>query len=869
MNNNYNINNPPISIIKQIKSVTDKLYNIDDYFNQYAINKLMAYQNKLQGCAPCRVAAGISESVEENTTPSISLLSSDDISFSLFANLNASFFVLTVFMVLIALIAFFIPKTPKGISILNVLSAFIMLMFLITLPIPDQYSTFAPITGLEYTPFVYLFAIFSGIHLISFLAVNNTVTFTRDNNQIEYPLLMVLLFFTSFILIAATNWLIILISLEAITFIVAVLVAFQRNHSLTPSVAIRYILFSAIPSGILILGISEFYVYFGTFNLFDLEQLQLVYNIDESTVPVQEIKNNMTYLLYEDIFNYTVWGDPEHLYYEIMGHNSKANALTKLEEGAEFLRFNEELAKTRPFLHLFVKFYTHWHLFTAHVSVYNVDTEKYVFGPHTEVVDKNFLLNDLKDFGMLKPPESRFDYYALDYYNRNMYDNECTLKLESTSLDISNNLKTVYYKGDNSVPISVEDKILRERNAIDLYAHERGYDSKVGIRYALQLLKVRYACQVFDTLFPTFAVYQNKIGVPANYTMDNDACNVLSNWRLMYLFDGKLKTFDFDKLGLMEYVKLDDDITLLGKNYFISNGDKSFFNETSLVSLNHNYETPIIITVALFMVMFNILFKLTAAPFHFWAPIVYEGAPLPITMFLSIFTKIVMVFLLIKVIIYSIPLYDTSWVNLLLFSGVFSIVVGIFGAISETRIKRFFVYSSMGHVGFMLLGLVEGGVHGITASLMYLIIYIFSAFILWLILLTATKPINYLTQLSGLSNSNPALSLILSLTLLSMSGIPPLAGFYVKFDILYVLASSGYYGIAFITLLLTIISFFYYLRIIKILYFEPTKLYKRQFNFNRMQATILVSFFFLVVGYSFYVQGSSYFYLKSIVQTLF
>ena len=288
-------------------------------------------------------------------------------------------------------------------------------------------------------------------------------------------------------------------------------------------------------------------------------------------------------------------------------------------------------------------------------------------------------------------------------------------------------------------------------------------------------------------------------------------------------------------------------------------------NSITLVGENHIYSLPLIINVAVFLIIFYILFKLTAAPFHVWAPSIYEGAPLPVTIFLSVFSKITMVFLLMKLLTFYFYFLYTEWSYVLIFSGLASIIVGIYGAISETRIKRFFVYSSMGHVGFMLLGIAAGGLHGMTATILYVIIYTITVFIGWTVLFTSNIKITHINQLNGLSKINPTLSFIIAISMLSMSGIPPLAGFFVKFEVLYALVESEYYSIVLIALLLTVFSFFYYLRIIKILYFEPLKSYRLQFRLNKTQALILAICFLLLVNFSLYFQQPIVYYIKNII----
>lgn len=591
---------------------------------------------------------------------------------------NIFFINLLILVSLVGFISFCLPKNPKSISVLNTFIAFILILYIITIPIQHYIPHINIYFGISLTPIIYFFIICSGIQLISFLLINNKITFTKDNIQIEYPLLLLFLFLSAIILIAALNWIIILISLEAITFIVAVLVAFERNHYFTSSIAIRYILFSAIPSGILILGIIEFYIYCGSFNLFDISKFYL------------------------------------------------------------FTDFNIILTENKQFLinkKIYLSLFTDVFKYQSYLALENQLNTYYLY----------------------------VNIFYLNKYNINL------------------NFNSYYFK-------------------YNLHLNYDFFNFKVE---NINLIECKLYCMYYE-----------------------EFCQEIV-WDLV-------------------------------ENYF------NFINN-NLLELFQFTEKSIIIVIALFMIIFNILFKLTAAPFHFWAPLIYEGAPLGVSMVLSIFTKITMIFFLIKVILILYPLIDFNWTNLLLFSGLLSIIMGIYGAISETKIKRFFVYSSMGHVGFMLLGLSTGTLHGISASLIYLIIYIFSAFIGWLILFSSNKKIIYLNQLSGLSKNNFFISLILSLNVLSMSGIPPLAGFYVKYDILFELIQSEYYIIAFITLLLSVISFFYYLRIIKILYFDNNNLsYKLQFKLweNQIQSFILSCFIFILIGFPLYIDISFYFIIK-------
>lgn len=242
--------------------------------------------------------------------------------------------------------------------------------------------------------------------------------------------------------------------------------------------------------------------------------------------------------------------------------------------------------------------------------------------------------------------------------------------------------------------------------------------------------------------------------------------------------------------------------------------------------------------VAILLIFANLLFKLTAAPLQMWAPSIYGGAPLASTTFLSIFSKLTIIFFSIYLYTTVFYLFDDIVSILLLTSGVLSIIAGMTGAFSERLLKRFFVYSSMGHVGFMLLGMGVADT-GLRATINYLLVYVFSAYILWFTLMYLTKKTTHLTSLKGLSVNHPILSFILSVAMFSLSGIPPLAGFFVKFEIFFSVLASGNYLLLMGVFILTVFSFFYYLRIIKIIYFEDTVTIRKNKNQDLIKLRLL------------------------------
>ena len=257
---------------------------------------------------------------------------------------------------------------------------------------------------------------------------------------------------------------------------------------------------------------------------------------------------------------------------------------------------------------------------------------------------------------------------------------------------------------------------------------------------------------------------------------------------------------------------------------------------------------------AIFLIFFNFLFKLTAAPFHFWAPSIYGKAPLASVTFLSIFSKGMIFFALTKFLFTLFHAYFYILLPFLIFVSVLSVLFGMIGAFAEKGIKRFFVYSSMGHVGFMLLGLSLSTREGLSATFHYLPVYIITSFIMWFILLDLGEEKNELIHFSVLKNSNSLLALIFSLIIFSMSGIPPLGGFFVKLDILAAVLESSRFYTNFLLLFFTVASFFYYLRVVKIIFFDNNNDFETNKYRSEDRLWMISVLFIILLFYLFLVE---------------
>ena len=225
------------------------------------------------------------------------------------------------------------------------------------------------------------------------------------------------------------------------------------------------------------------------------------------------------------------------------------------------------------------------------------------------------------------------------------------------------------------------------------------------------------------------------------------------------------------------------------------------------------------------------LFKITAVPFHMWAPDVYEGAPTAVTAFFSIAPKISFLAVFSRVVLETFFDFMMPWQKILLFSSLASMVVASLAALSQNKIKRLLAWSSIGHVGYMLVGLCCGSLEGLQGFVLYLAIYIVMTVSLFAIALLPLRRdfmdrvnrIKYTTDLAQYSQNHPLIAVTIAVTLFSIAGIPPLAGFYSKAFLFFAALSSTQYLLAIAGVLTTVVSCFYYIRIVKIIYFEPPR----------------------------------------------
>ena len=264
------------------------------------------------------------------------------------------------------------------------------------------------------------------------------------------------------------------------------------------------------------------------------------------------------------------------------------------------------------------------------------------------------------------------------------------------------------------------------------------------------------------------------------------------------------------------------------------------FEQIAIVSKDFNAGT----IFGMVFILVGLAFKISAVPFHMWTPDVYQGSPTSVTSFFSVVPKIAGISIFIKFMYSPFQGLITEWQYILVFMSIASMILGAVAAMSQSNIKRLMAYSSIGHIGYAIAGIAAGSENGFKSTLVYISIYVvmnIGAFSCILLMKRSGKYIEDIDELSGVSKNHPLLSLGLMIILFSLAGIPPLAGFFAKFYVFMAVIESQMYTLAIIGLVTTVLSAFYYIRIIKIMYFDEPKKPFEKFTDYRIHGSILLS----------------------------
>jgi NADH-quinone oxidoreductase subunit N len=259
----------------------------------------------------------------------------------------------------------------------------------------------------------------------------------------------------------------------------------------------------------------------------------------------------------------------------------------------------------------------------------------------------------------------------------------------------------------------------------------------------------------------------------------------------------------------------------------------------------------------LVFIIAGLAFKVSAVPFHMWTPDVYEGAPTPVTAFFAAAPKIAAMALFVRVMISPFAAVVQDWQQILIFVSIASMVLGAFAAIGQNNIKRLLAYSSIGHMGFALVGLAAGSQEGAQGVIVYMMIYLISTLGVFACVLAMRRKGQHLEQVSdlaGLAHNNRALAFVFAMLMFSLAGIPPLAGFFGKYFVFLAAVKSGFYALAIIGVAASVVGAYYYLRIVKIIYFdEPAERFDALDGEVKWVAYASGAFALLFVGFANYL----------------
>jgi len=232
------------------------------------------------------------------------------------------------------------------------------------------------------------------------------------------------------------------------------------------------------------------------------------------------------------------------------------------------------------------------------------------------------------------------------------------------------------------------------------------------------------------------------------------------------------------------------------------------------------------IVFGLVFVIAGLAFKISAVPFHMWTPDVYEGAPTPVTAFFAAAPKVAAVALITRTMVEPFGAIMPDWQQIIVFVSIASMALGAFAAIGQNNIKRLLAYSSIGNMGYALVGLAAGTEQGVTGVVLYMIIYVvmtLGTFACVLAMRRKGHMVEEISDLAGMARHHPGLAFVFAMLMFSLAGIPPLAGFFAKYFVFAAAVNAGLYALAVIGVVTSVVGAYYYLRVVKIIYFDEPK----------------------------------------------
>jgi NADH:ubiquinone oxidoreductase subunit 2 (subunit N) len=682
-----------------------------------------------------------------------------------------SLLLLSLFVIFFGII---LSNNAKHVKILNLFCAFYLLIYFFFSSL--NYSIDFDNPNLSFnqntTSFVNLFIFIATITVLIFFLSISDVFYIAENSKIEFALLTLFIYVAAVYLISSTDFISIIILLECITFSSYVLVGFERFNKFSTTAALKYLILASIPSGFFILGLALLYQNYGTFSqdyisLLTQDYLSIWNNPDE----------NFWKNIFINTINMTCNGE--------LGLKHLKDVLGNIDYA--LTNYSPSISVSLIDIECFLST-THKHFYTADELFVLLDTyenltmqlgfvlDKLIMSKYlwTLMVDpasiNNFLAANSEEF-LVFLGQSRWEYILqwFSYFGILSFRQQLGLFI-SFPFEINLHFNTFfmtklhYFTLTYLAPTLLQPFVSEQQFAVDALEFHKiceGFRNYFGMlatnllpRNIVNVYNIEFLVKFVETAYEK-NLFFNSRGMPIN----------------KYIIDS----------GFQEHQEL---LNSLAAN--------------NLVNSVYYSEPFLSIYLIIVFILVNLCFKLTASPFHFWAPTVYGGAPLATLTFLSIFSKAVIVFFFAWLFIHVFEDFSYIWQPLCLLIACLSVIFSILGAFSEKVFKRFFVYSSTGHVGFLLIGIAVLNINGIKGTVDYLLIYIVSSFIIWFIIMHLTRKTVTLINLKGLALNNPFLGFIFSIVIFSLSGIPPMGGFFVKYEIFYSLLNSSFFYIAYL-----------------------------------------------------------------------
>lgn len=716
-------------------------------------------------------------------------------------------------------------------------------------------------------------------------------TYIKDQkiNQFEYSIVILLSILGFLILCSANDFITAYLAIELQSLSFYVMASFKKNSSFSVEAGLKYFILGSFSSAILLFGISLIYCATGSLNFEDYKDLYC------NSFPNKNYKNVLNHKLnFENItdsyceylllsksiqtINFEVYQLIDECYrgadkisqYEIFKRLVSDELIMDLESYRKYYFNLENINLTEC--------YTNY-LLVSNQSENTMGFELFKFvslgfdSPGYSTVYNN-LLDTHNIFSLLLFEElitilnsgSFMDYY--DQYVILSKESSTTLSIEilkeiyglfnpdspsigfqdelfimnidlNYNLLVNKNLQNINYMDVFKLLITLEHLQYEPNYFTDIFVHKNKFKSFI-------LYNIEEFSKFLSTTYP-----KNSIGL--HLSSDN---NLLNEKYVLRLRELKIDIFtkvlndecNCQNALYNKYIRVCNNLLSSEPNFMCDYQDCNIFSSTLSNEL---------VLFGLMLVFVSIIFKLAIAPLHAWSPDVYEGSPTSSTLFFAVVSKLSLLVLLLRIFYHSFHGLVYSWKFYIVLIAVFSVMVGSFTALEQKKLKSLFAYSSTSHLGYIFIAFCAGTLEGIQSIIAYIIIYMLSSSCIWsILLLLRPKDINNrkankdLADVASLIKSNSILGLILSTTLFSIAGFPPLIGFFTKLNIFLSSMEASMYFVAIISILSSIISTFYYIRIIKIICFE-NKIVGRLYHPLPYLGTLIVVINFLLLIFLF------------------